>query len=334
MKKKNLYIVLSGIILVCGLVSIIFLFGGKDNNKLSQNKDKKINKIVENQTIDDKATEEIIIDESSKDEDLENIENENISIPEEINDNTDNNNEIGKENNVVIDITPSAQIQVEEVHQEPVVIVKEEPVIVKTKQIISDEKIKEEKVLEEKYGTKKMQLSYYNVIKYDDETSEKNFLYDEIYYDKSGYNASTSDVVSEARTVSNQNNGIYLEVLNYVNNYRNAVGAAPLTLDNEASVAATVRALEMAYSGGVYDISHTRPNGSSCFSVADELGVDYLYSIGENIAAGQRTASDVTNSWYNSPGHRDNMEDESFKKIGIGMYELDGIKYWVQIFIG
>ena len=204
----------------------------------------------------------------------------------------------------------------------------------KQKQVVSNETIKEEEILDTRYGTRKIKEVTYNVVKYDDNTSEKNYISEKTYYDKSGYNASTSDVIGEARTVSSQNSGIYNEILSYVNKNRADANVSPLTLDSNLSVAATIRALEMAYSSGIYDISHTRPNGSSCFSVIDELNISNFTSMGENVAAGQRSAYEVSNGWYNSPGHRANIEKESFTKIGIGMYELNGIKYWVQLFIG
>ena len=77
--------------------------------------------------------------------------------------------------------------------------------------------------------------------------------------------------------------------------------------------------------------SHTRPNGSSCFSVVDELGIGY-YAIGENIASGYYDAASVSNGWKNSPGHYRNMISTNFGKIGIGVANVNGRIYWTQIF--
>jgi uncharacterized protein YkwD len=38
----------------------------------------------------------------------------------------------------------------------------------------------------------------------------------------------------------------------------------------------------------------------------------------ENVAAGQRSESEVTRDWMNSPGHRRNILDGSFTRMGIG----------------
>ncbi len=79
--------------------------------------------------------------------------------------------------------------------------------------------------------------------------------------------------------------------------------------------------------------SHTRPDGSSCFTVLGEYGISYS-GAGENIAAGQRSPEEVMNSWMNSQGHRENIMQDSYEKIGVGHYQgQDGTQYWVQLFI-
>ena len=147
-------------------------------------------------------------------------------------------------------------------------------------------------------------------------------------YDYSTFNASTNDLKSEAQQLVSTNINSINEVLSYVNQYRSEVGAAPLSLDSSLNLAATIRSLEMAWSD---TFSHTRPNGSSCFSVADELGIGY-YAIGENIASGYYDAASVSNGWKNSPGHYRNMISTKFGKIGIGVANVNGRIYWTQIF--
>lgn len=321
MKKKDIYIILLSIILI-GMVAC-FVFSRQEtsdsnsiNTKLENNIISKLGNNVETDT----KLEEEITQEGYKQEEIKVEENklpeEPVVTPEPI-------------ANVLI--TSEPQVIVKKDEPKDAVEHKEE---VKVKQAISTEEQTENQVLETKYGTKKIKVLHYNVIKYDDGTSDKNFSYDEIIYDKSGYNASTSDVLNEARSVAAQNSEVYSEITSYTNNYRTAARVGTVKLDNELSVAATVRALEMAYSGGVFDISHTRPNGLECFSIFKEFNITNITSGGENVAAGQKSASAAATAWYNSSGHRANMEDSTFKKIGVGMYELDGIKYWVQLFIG
>lgn len=64
-----------------------------------------------------------------------------------------------------------------------------------------------------------------------------------------------------------------------------------------------------------------------------QFGIKYSYA-GENIAAGQKTASQVMNSWMNSSGHRANILNKNFTQIGVGFYAGGSYDtYWVQQFI-
>lgn len=102
---------------------------------------------------------------------------------------------------------------------------------------------------------------------------------------------------------------------------------SPLTLDMTLCQAATVRAIEMDNTGV---FSHTRPDGTDCWSVFKLYGITYR-TCGENIAMGQRTPAQVVESWRNSPGHYANMVKAGFGKLGVGMSNSNRI-YWVQMF--
>lgn len=54
---------------------------------------------------------------------------------------------------------------------------------------------------------------------------------------------------------------------------------------------------------------------------------------GENLASGQRSASEAVTGWMNSPGHRANIMNSTFTEIGVG-YATDstGRPYYVQVF--
>lgn len=56
--------------------------------------------------------------------------------------------------------------------------------------------------------------------------------------------------------------------------------------------------------------------------------------VGENIAMGYPTAEAVMDGWMNSDGHRKNILNSDFTKIGIGVYSSGGTLYWVQLFVG
>ena len=118
------------------------------------------------------------------------------------------------------------------------------------------------------------------------------------------------------------------EVVRLVNEERAKYGLAALIQDDGAQNVAHVRAKEI-----VQSFSHTRPDGSSCFTAASDLGVTYR-SAGENIAYGYATPAQVVNGWMNSEGHRKNILSASYTKIGVGSYSANGVMYWSQFFIG
>lgn len=116
------------------------------------------------------------------------------------------------------------------------------------------------------------------------------------------------------------------EVVRLTNSARSQNGYAALVEDGALSEAAAVRAREIARS-----FSHTRPSGASFSSALSESGVSYLRA-GENIASGQKSASEVVNAWMNSPGHRANILNSSYSRIGSASVNIDGTFYWVQLF--
>ena len=110
------------------------------------------------------------------------------------------------------------------------------------------------------------------------------------------------------------------EVAAQVNAERAKYGLNSLTVSDELTRAACVRASEI-----VRQFSHTRPDGSSCFTVS---GAAY----GENIAQGQSSADRVMAAWMSSEGHRANILRESYGSIGVCALKVNGVIYWVQLF--
>lgn len=117
------------------------------------------------------------------------------------------------------------------------------------------------------------------------------------------------------------------QVINIVNEERAKVGLQPLAKNDTLCEAAEVRAKEI-----VTKFDHTRPDGSSCFTVLGEFNINYWY-VGENIAKGQSSPEAVMNSWMNSSGHKENILTERYNNIGVGCYESGGTLHWVQLFI-
>lgn len=117
-------------------------------------------------------------------------------------------------------------------------------------------------------------------------------------------------------------------MLAILNRERAEEGRKSLALDEGLCQAAQVRAREL-----VQSFSHTRPGGRSCDTALDEMGINYRIA-GENIAAGQMSIVEVMDGWMDSPGHRANILDERYSRIGIGCaFSDDGYgTYWVQVF--
>lgn len=143
-----------------------------------------------------------------------------------------------------------------------------------------------------------------------------------------GSNTTANGSGSAAKPGTNDDaNSSYVEqVAKLVNQERAKNGLSQLTLDSQLCAAAEVRAREAAQS-----FSHTRPNGSSCFTALREAGISYR-GAGENIAYGQRTPAAVMQDWLNSPGHRANILKASYTKIGVGYVVIGGVPYWSQFF--
>ena len=80
--------------------------------------------------------------------------------------------------------------------------------------------------------------------------------------------------------------------------------------------------------------SHTRPNGTACFTAYNEAGIAYR-AAGENIAAGYDGAAKVVDGWMHSTGHRANILASDYTYLATG-YAVGGSygKEYCQNFLG
>jgi len=116
------------------------------------------------------------------------------------------------------------------------------------------------------------------------------------------------------------------DVLNLVNQQRKAAGLKKLSLDENLNRVAALRAAEI-----VEKWSHTRPDGSAWKTAFAEEGVSASYR-GENLAKGQYSAKLVVKQWMASKGHKANILNKKFTKMGVASVVIDGYTYWVQVF--
>lgn len=140
--------------------------------------------------------------------------------------------------------------------------------------------------------------------------------------------AAPTTTAAPARQIHHQDTQALLTA---VNNHRQSKGLSPLSLASGAAAeAGAIRAQESSIK-----FDHVRPDGSSPFDLLNQLGVSYR-AAGENIAASSSSYSvdQILQLWLNSEGHRKNIESTMFSSMAIGIYEINGYKYWVQLFLG
>ena len=134
----------------------------------------------------------------------------------------------------------------------------------------------------------------------------------------------------EEQAYKNDRNNFAEQVVTLVNRIRVANGLNKLTTYDKLTEVAQVRAKEIEIS-----YSHTRPDGTKCFTALDEAGLRTV-TAGENIAKGYSTPERVVDAWMNSPGHRANILNPSYTMIGVGYvydpYTTDA-NYWTQVFM-
>lgn len=118
-------------------------------------------------------------------------------------------------------------------------------------------------------------------------------------------------------------------VLELINEERAKEGLGVVVMDAGLVNVATIRTNEI-----VDSFSHSRPDGTDFWTAYAECGVSYM-AAGENIAAGQRSPEDVMNAWMNSSGHRANILNATYGRVGIGVVTSSSGGYgyyWVQNF--
>jgi uncharacterized protein YkwD len=109
-----------------------------------------------------------------------------------------------------------------------------------------------------------------------------------------------------------------------INNYRQANGLGPLAIDWEMQGSSDWMSNDM---GVKAYFSHTDSLGRDPWTRMCAFGYCYNTWMGENIAAGYTTASDVFTAWKNSPGHNANMLGSNYVAMGISRVYVSGSPY-------
>ena len=148
------------------------------------------------------------------------------------------------------------------------------------------------------------------------------------------FSATVADMKPEAMSLFDSLSSTRSVIIRKTNAYRNELGLVNLVEDNNLTIMATIRAIEIAYANR---FSHTRPNGSSWATLFTEYGytcgvVNGWTNKGENLASGYNEDEAAVLGWRNSQTHYQNMVTPEFRKIGVGKYTLYGKVYTVQLF--
>ncbi|WP_030813155.1 CAP domain-containing protein [Streptomyces sp. NRRL F-2799] len=120
--------------------------------------------------------------------------------------------------------------------------------------------------------------------------------------------------------------GDVARVVELVNAERAKVGCSPVELNSTLTKAAQDHSADMAAHN---TMSHTGSDGSDPGSRITAAGYQWS-AYGENVAYGYSTPEQVMAGWMNSPGHRENILNCSYKEIGVGLAQPGS--YWTQDF--
>jgi uncharacterized protein YkwD len=107
--------------------------------------------------------------------------------------------------------------------------------------------------------------------------------------------------------------------------------APPLRANARLEKAAAVHAQDMAQNQYV---EHVGRDGSTFSQRITRTGYPW-HSVGENVAAGQRTPEEVVQDWLTSPGHCANIMSDEFTEMGVAFsvnMNASGVVYWAQEF--
>jgi len=122
-------------------------------------------------------------------------------------------------------------------------------------------------------------------------------------------------------------------VLNLVNQNRAANGLGPLKLSPTLTNAALWKSRHMAYYQYMQHDDPAPPVARTWYDRVLTCGYSPNAGAGENIAYGYQSPDAVMTAWMNSPGHRANILNGSYRVIGIGVAAAaNGLLYWTQDF--
>lgn len=106
------------------------------------------------------------------------------------------------------------------------------------------------------------------------------------------------------------------DLLTLINQERARLRVRTLLLENRLNGVAQAHAEDMVRRNY---FSHRNPEGESAATRLQRAGWPYR-AMSENIAKGHRSAEEVLQAWLGSQGHRRNIRDAGFARVGIGYF--------------
>lgn len=118
------------------------------------------------------------------------------------------------------------------------------------------------------------------------------------------------------------------KILELMNKKRKEAGIKPLEMDNTLLKVAEYKSDAMIQENF---FSHNNPDGTKWSDWLKKAGYKYT-TTGENIAYNMTDPVELFTQWWNSEGHRQNMMNPAFGKVGIGVIYGNGKYMGTQIF--
>lgn len=119
-------------------------------------------------------------------------------------------------------------------------------------------------------------------------------------------------------------------VIQWTNSQREKYGSSSLIENEKLNIMAEVKVQDMFKN---QYFAHYSPAGVGAKDLAESIGYEFI-SIGENLALGNFQNDEMlVQGWMDSPGHRENILNESYQEIGVAVLKgiFDGKSTWLAV---
>lgn len=133
--------------------------------------------------------------------------------------------------------------------------------------------------------------------------------------------------VRNSATAAKPSLRLWSDCVTRVNVARAAAGKVAVTIDARLATAATTHS---TYQAQIQKMTHVGSGSTNAGQRITAAGFAWS-GWAENVAAGQGDCASVMSAWLNSPSHRTNILNSSYRYIGIGnVVGANGVRYWTM----